>query len=208
MLRSKGIICTGCAACDSIYKRTSHASQETNRGHRPEATPWDALSLACSWILLVHFILHTVSAYQRLERKPHPLSIHWQGNQASYLLKEEFTTHLLPFINAIICLVFLHDGTHAHNETGMFWCPLHSFDCKNLWQLKIYGWCTVRICIAHNSRKRHSTRTIRFFKKLGTPDLFNVGLLADAQGKDKGWSVFISSYNGKFLQSFKNQGHH
>lgn len=36
MLRSKGIICTGCAACDSIYKRTSHDSQETNRGHRPE----------------------------------------------------------------------------------------------------------------------------------------------------------------------------
>lgn len=91
MLRSKGIICTGCAACDSIYKRTSHASQETKRSQTrsTEATPWDALSLACSWILLVHFILHIVSAYQRLERKPHPLSIHWQGNQASYSWKEK-----------------------------------------------------------------------------------------------------------------------
>lgn len=129
--------------------------------------------------------------------------------KSSFLFLEgEVTTHLLPFINAIICLVFLHDGTHAHNETGMFWCPLHSFDCKNLWQLKIYGWCTVRICIARNSWKRHSTRTIRLLKKLGTPDLFNVVLLADVQGKDKGWSVFISSYNRKFLQSFKNQGHH
>lgn len=46
-----------------------------------------------------------------------------------------------------------------------------------------------------------------FFKKLGTLDLFNVVLMADAQGKVKGWSGFISSYNGEVLKSFKNQGH-
>lgn len=42
------------------------------------------------------------------------------------------------------------------------------------------------LCIVHNGQKRYSIRTAQFCKKLGTPDLLNVALIANAQGKVKG----------------------
>lgn len=97
MLRSKEIICIGCAvACDlSIYKRPSHTSQKltelTDQKYRSN-------SIRC---LISMFLDPAYTLYPsyyfclpeaRIEASS-SVSIYWKGNQASHLLEEKFTIH-------------------------------------------------------------------------------------------------------------------
>lgn len=147
MLRSKGIICTGCAiACDGICKRTPHASQESNRAHRPEIQ----------------------ESSQQLHEMPDSLAVFLDPActlHPSYCIcLPEARTEASSTVDVLKGKSsFLAPGSRIHNS--FCFCPstrlfswsssvivpmptmkqacfdapyIQTFDCKNLWQLKIW----------------------------------------------------------------------
>lgn len=140
-LRSKGIICTGCAVVyDSICKRTSHASEELNGAHRPETHKSsqqlhempDSLALFLDPACMLHPSHRIVLPEDRTEASA---TVNVLKKKSSCLAPESRIHNSFCFCSST-WLFSWSSSMIVAMPTRKQAC--FSSDCKNLWQLKFW----------------------------------------------------------------------